>query len=153
MAALPAAFWIATAAATAISAYGSIQQGNAQKKMAEANAQAAEADAMAARNSAAFEETRLREAGTALLSKQRAGYAAAGVQPTGSPLLVEANTAGLNELDALATRYSGSVAEARARSQAALDRMQGSLLQTASRYQAATSLLSGASKGAYYMSA
>jgi hypothetical protein len=139
----------AAVASAAVSAAGAISSGQAQSKMASYNAAVAERDAQAARQQAAFEESRQRQARDALLGKQRAAFAASGVTPEGSPLLVAAETATQAEIDAEAIRYSGSVAEARANSQAALDRMQGAAARTASYFAAGTSLLQGAANYGY----
>lgn len=134
------------AAAAGAQAISSISQGNAQSNMAKYNAAVSEREARQAKEAAKFEESRNRQAAESLLSSQRAAYAKGGVTSEGSPLLVQAETAEEAEIDALALRYSGSVAEARAKSQAALDRMQGKAAKTAGYLGAGTSLLKGASK-------
>lgn len=135
-----------TAAAAGLQAVSSISQGNSQANMAKYNAAVSEREARQAKEAAKFEEGRNRQAAESLLSSQKAAFAKGGVTPEGSPLLVQAETAEEAEIDALALRYSGSVAEARAKSQAALDRMQGKAAKTAGYLGAGTSLLKGASK-------
>jgi len=135
-----------SAAGSVASAVGSIAQGNQQKSMANYNAQVAEQQAAQTREAVKFEEQRLRSQNEKLRSAQKAGYAKAGVTQEGSPLLVGAETEADAELDALALRYSGSVAEARARSQAGIDRMRGKAAQTAGYIGAGASLLKGASQ-------
>jgi len=140
--------WIGTAAAVAggvASAAGSLSAGQSQSNMAKYNAAVSEREAAQAREAAKFEEARNRKASESLLSSQRAAFAKGGVTSEGSPLLVQAETAEEAEIDALALRYSGSVAEARAKSQAALDRMQGRAAKTTGYIGAGSSLLSGAS--------
>lgn len=128
------------------SAAGAMQQGAAQQNMANYNAAVAEREAESARRAAAFEESAQRDRAEKVKSTQRALFAKSGVTPEGSPLLVEADTAQQAEQDALAIRYSGSVAEARAKSQAALDRMQGKVAKQAGYFKAGSSLLTGASR-------
>jgi len=135
----------AGAVGSVVGAAGAISQGQATANMARYNAQVAENEAVAARQQAAYEEERQRERAARLKSSTRAAIAKSGLDLEGSPLAVMEDTAVGAELDALAIRYSGSVAEARARSQAAMDRMQGQAAKTASYFSAGASLLNGAS--------
>ena len=75
-------------AGAGIGAYASLQAGKAQAKMAKYNAAVAMREAEASRQAAAYEEKQQRKQTEKLLSKQRAAYAKAGVQFTGSSLLV-----------------------------------------------------------------
>lgn len=136
---------IAYVAAAAVAAGGAVYAGDQQRKAANQNADIAEQNAIAAQNKAAYDETRHREGVRKLLSAQRALYGKSGVDMEGSPLLVMEDTAGQGELDALAIRYGGDIAAARDRSAANLSRMQGGAAQTASYFQAGSTLLSGAS--------
>jgi len=129
-----------------VGAVGAIQQGKAQQSMANYNAAVAERAAESAKVAAAFEESAQRSQAEKLRSTQRALFARSGVTPEGSPLLVEADTAAQAEQDALAIRFSGSAAEARAKSQAAMSRFEGRVAKQASMFKAGTSLLSGASR-------
>jgi hypothetical protein len=129
-----------------VGAVGAIQQGKAQQSMANYNADVAERAAENAKVAAAFEESAQRSRADKFRSTQRALFAKSGVTQEGSPLLVEADTAAQAEQDALAIRFSGSAAEARAKSQAAMSRMGGRVAKQASMYKAGTSLLSGASR-------
>lgn len=133
-------------AATAMAAGGAVYAGDQQRKAANMNADIAEQNAIAERNKAAYDENIHRESVRKLLSSQRALYGKSGVDMTGSPLLVMEDTAGQGELDALAIRYGGDIAAAKQRSSANLSRMQGKSAQTASYFQAGSTLLSGASQ-------
>ncbi len=128
-----------TAFSAVVGAAGALQAGAAQAEAAEFNARVSEQQARRARQAAAFEEQRLRDAGA-----QRAAIGASGIGFEGSPLLVMADTAEEAELDAPAIRFSGSTAEARAKSQAALDRLQARQARTAGFFQAGASILGGA---------
>lgn len=132
-----------------IGAYASLRAGKAQEKMAKYNAAVAMREAAAAKEAAAYEEKQQRRQTEKLLSKQRAAYAKAGVQFTGSPLLVMEETAAEAELDALAIRRGGEIAAGRAISQAALDRMRGKQFRRAGRIGAVTSLLGGGATAAF----
>lgn len=132
-------------ALAATSAIGAVDAGVTARRTAEFNARVAEEDARATRAAAAFEEERNRENVRRLISAQRAAIGASGTLPEGDPILVVADTAADAELDALAIRFSGSVQEARARSQAALARAEGRARQTASFFDAGSAILTGAS--------
>ena len=135
----------AMAAGAMVSAAGSIAQGQAASEMADYNAQVAENEAASARIQAGYEEGRQREHADRVRSAARAAIAKSGVDLEGSPRLGMVDNAVYAEIDALAIRNSGTVAEARARSQAGLDRMQGRAAVTGSYYGAGASLLGGAS--------
>jgi len=139
--------WVYVAvAAVAVSAFGTIQAGQAAKSAAKYNAAVAEQAAKAASDKAAYDEQRHRESIRKLMSSQRALYGKSGLDMTeGSPLLVMEDTAAQGELDAMAIRYGGDIASARDRSAANLSRMQGAAAVTASYFQAGSTLLSGAS--------
>ena len=133
-------------ASTAMKVVGQIQQGAMAQSMHEYNAQVQEIEAQNAQNASEYEERLHRERGKRLLSSQRTDIAASGLGLEGSSLLAIEESAVEIEKDALAIRYSGSVAAARARSQAAADRMQGRAAKTAGMWGAGKSLLTGASK-------
>lgn len=141
-----------TAASSAVGAVGSIQEGRAQKGMAEYNADVYEQNAVAATNKAAFDATRQREVARKILSSHRATWGASGVTVnSGSPLLDMEELAAEAELDAQAIEYTGKIESMQGRSKAALSRLQGKQAETSSYFKAGTSLLGGASSisGAY----
>lgn len=133
-------------ASAAMSAVGAISQGQAQQNMANYNAAVAEREAEQAKRAAAFEESANRDQAARLKGLQRAAFAKSGVSQTGTPLLVEADTEMQAEQDALAIRYSGSIAEARAKSRASLERQRGKAAKQAGYFGAGASLLNGASR-------
>lgn len=131
------------AISTAVSVASAVMQGQQASRAAKYNARVAENNAIAARQTAEFEEARQRQRASRVLASQRAALGASGVALEGSPLLAMADSAEQAELDALAIRYSGSVEEARHKSQAAADRLQASAARRAGYFGAATSLLRG----------
>jgi hypothetical protein len=135
-----------TVASTLMSAAGQASQGKSAQAIAEFNAQQRELEAKQTRDAAQFEETRQRERAARLMGAQRAAYGGSGVTLEGTPLIVQADTAEEAELDALAIRYSGSVAEARSRAAAAAERMQGKAMRQAGYFGAGTTLLQGGAK-------
>ena len=110
------------------------------------NAAVQEVEAINAENAAAYEEKLHRQRGERLLSAQKAAMGASGLGLEGSNLLLLGESAAELEKDALAIRYSGTVEAARARSQAAADRIAGSAAKTAGVFGAGKSILTGASK-------
>lgn len=141
------AYTAVTAAAVIVSAVGTAVSADNSRRAANQNADAQEQAAIAAQRKADYDEARHRESVQKLLSAQRALYGKSGLEMSGSPLLVMEDTAAQGELDALAIRYGGSVSSAQQRSAANLSRMQAGAIQTASYFQAGSTLLSGASSG------
>lgn len=135
---------IASASAAVVGTAGSLYAGAETRKAAEYSAKVGEQAAETARMKAAYDEELHRERVRKTLSTMRALYGKSGVDITGSPLLELSESAGQGELDALAIRYGGDVEAARQRSSATLTRMQGKAAQTASYFQAGSTLLSGA---------
>lgn len=142
-----------------VGAVGAVSQANAEADalsssadIQEFNAQVAENDAIAARQSAEFEESRQRRRDKRILASQKAAFGAAGVTAEGSPLTVIQDSAEEGEIDALAIRYSGSIQEARAKSAAAAERasaratrVQAKNTRSGGLAKAGTSLLTGVS--------
>lgn len=115
-----------------VSAAGAMQAGQAQKKMAEYNAQVAE-------NTAHYQAARQQDKVRRLMASARVAVNKSGLTMSGSPLDVIADSAVQSELDHQAILRQGA-------SQAELDRTEGRIAQQAGYFRAATSLLSGASK-------
>ncbi len=136
---------ISAGLAAAVGAVGAISQSRAAANVADYNAKVAENDAIAVRQASQFEEQRVRERNQRLMASQKAAFGAAGVRAEGSPLMVLQSTAEDAEIDALAVRYSGSIQEARAKSEAAAARADGRAARTGGFFRAGTSLLTGAS--------
>jgi hypothetical protein len=133
-------------ASAAVSAAGSIAQGNAAKASANYNAAVARQNAGIANANAAADAAKQERQGDLLAGKQRAATGASGITPEGSPLEVMADSALESELDSLTTRYRGQL-QARSYGQdATLQGMRGDAAQQAGYIGAGAELLSGASK-------
>jgi hypothetical protein len=116
-------------AGTALSALGAIQSGNAQ-------ARAAEYNAAAIQQQAASNEASIRRNATRVRQAQEAAVGASGIELSGSPLEVIADSAANAELDALTVRYGGDV-------RASQERARGAQARQAGYMGAASSLLMG----------
>ncbi len=152
---------VATVAATAVSAYGAIQQGQAAQNQADYqaavdrnNQQVAEWQAADALDRGAEAERQHRTRVQQVLGSQRAAMASNGLDlSSGSPLDILSDTAMFGELDALTIR-SNAEREAyghRVRSQdfaasAQLAQMRGSSAATAGMVGAGSTLLTGTGK-------
>lgn len=114
-----------------MSAVGALQAGANADRVGQYNAAAAQQQA------AADEATQRRRA-NALLGQARANAGASGIELSGSPLEVIANSAAEAELDALNIRYGGQVRAERSR-------IEGSVARSQSYTTAASNLLMGLS--------
>jgi len=137
---------IAAIIAAVVAAASTMYASHEQSKAADYNKKVAEVEAENAQNKAAYEERAHRENLKRILSSQQALYGKAGVDMSGTPLLVMEESAEQGELDALAIRYGGDVAAARARSEANLYKMQSSSAKKTGYASAGSSLLTGAAK-------
>jgi len=166
-------------ASTAVSAYGAYKQGQMQQGQAEAQAEQARAQAAYQRMNAnmALEEAKAeQEASVAELKQHRRGsqqkmatlrarMGASGVAPTGSPLLLEEDTASELALEHAWLRVTGARKVKRWRGQSLLDMKQAEMSMTsasnlqsagrdyakAGKWSAGASLLGGGAKTAYMM--
>jgi pyruvate/2-oxoglutarate dehydrogenase complex dihydrolipoamide acyltransferase (E2) component len=138
-AALP---WIGialSAAGIGVGVAGSIQSGRAQKAqaeyeaessqaMAEYNARVQDAEAKAQQQATEYEQMQQAREASRRMGAMRADLGASGVVATeGTPLLIQATQAEEDELENLMIGYAGQTAVSRTKSQAALDRLQGSI--------------------------
>ena len=114
-----------------------MQAGQAQKKMAEYNAQVAQ-------GTANYQAARQQDKTRRLMASARVAVNKSGLTMSGSPLDVIADSAVQSELDHQAILRQGA-------SQAAMDRTQGRIAQQAGYFGAASSLLSGASQAAGFL--
>ena len=157
--------WLAIAAITtvlsaAVGGYSAYAQGQAQSRMSSYNALiarqnaslAAEQMGIAKKERGIIEAKHIRES-EKYLAAQRAGYAKAGVEMEGTPLLVAAESMANAELDALAIRYAGTVEQSQILAQKAglqqtetLEKMRGKMYRTVGSLGAGESLLTGAEK-------
>lgn len=145
LATIPA--WVGVAASavgTGVAVAGAVQQADIAKSTAEYNAKLGERAALDNDEQAREQSMRARVENKRLLSAQRAGYAASGVQvDEGTPLEVQAQTAAILELQQMddqkaAVRRSQSLLAG-----ADADRAYGSAAASGYRLQAAGSLFSG----------
>lgn len=147
------------AAGTYVSYSGAQASADAQERASNYNAMVAMQEAEAARQAAAYEEARLREAGESLKSRQRMLYLKGGVDiGEGTPLLVESDTAAKIELDAQAIRWKGEIGATSNLNQAYSDLMTAYNAKKIGQYTAGTTLLTGLSSAlgsgaGYYMKA
>lgn len=116
-------FLVAAAAATG--AVSSIQQGRAARAAHEFNVQLAERDAETARRAAAADEVEARRQAAKRVGSQRAALAASGVDLTGTPLDLLAETAEDDELNALRVRFGGETQAQGFQGRAASERFSG----------------------------
>lgn len=131
---------------TVATAYSQSKSGDAQAAVSQYNASVARNQAIASRQSAAFEATKQRDYTRKLLAKSRARAGASGLGFEGSPMTVMENTAREAELDARAIEYGGELEAMGYESRAALSDWEAKQLKRAAKTSAITTLLSGASK-------
>ncbi len=148
----------ATAASTAVSAYGTYQQGQAENRRMEFNAKVEENNAISA-GYAALQETQaaareaeaLREDRVRVLASQRSAVAASGLMISGSAVDVMGDTALASEKEIAMAYYKGQMGAynqtqqaSNFRSQATLSRMSGQNAKRSGLYGAVGTTLSGA---------
>lgn len=137
-------------AGAALSAYGAIQQAQAQKAAANYNAELNERNATVALQQAEFEADRVRRASTKMQGAITAGYGAAGVFG-GSALDVLADSAAQAQLDIETVKYKGHLQALGYRSSAELDRFSGEVAEQQGQMRAASEFITGIGKaGATY---
>ena len=125
----------------------SIQQGKNARATAEYNAKMGEIKARDVINLAAIEQEKHRQKVNSLRGSQRASAGASGVDvDSGSSGDIGEQTVVLGEEDAQTIRSNAARAAWGYRAQSELDLYQGKAMQTASRLNAAGTLLSGGAK-------
>lgn len=138
---------IMTAAAAAVSAVGSIQQGNAQAKAYKYNAQIEEQNAVQARDAASAQAGQVDRDNKRKIAEAMAAYGASGVDVNqGSPLDVLSDLATEGELSKRIVLYQGELTARGDQQQAGLDRMNASSAQTAGYINAGATVLGAAGK-------
>ena len=142
---------VATVASTALGAYQSYQQGQQNQALAKYNARVAENQALQARYAAQVKEEQHRARILRLAGTARAGVGASGIEESGSPLLVMADSLEQAELDAQRIRYGGEVSAQGLESEARLQRFMGRQAASAGLFNAGGTLLSGAGRVASYL--
>ena len=131
---------------------GNMAAAKSAKAVGEYNAALAENEAVILARAKRDEEEALRKQSDRLVGTQRAMVAASGVQMTGTPLQVLADTYFSTEMDAAMIRYAGDIEQVQKQSEAALARTEGGARAAALKYQAYGSLLTGAQQSATLMS-
>lgn len=127
---------------------GNMAAAQSAQATAEYNAQVAENEAVLLARAKRDEEETLRQQSDRLIGTQRLMTAASGVQMTGSPLQVLADTYFSTAMDAAMIQYAGDIEQVQKQSEAALARAEGGARASALKYQAYGSLLSGAQQSA-----
>jgi hypothetical protein len=139
---------IATSAiGTGVSAYSQNQAAKASASLSSYNAALEQQQADVAQRDAAITANAQRANNARILAKQRAAFAANGVDAsTGSPLLVEAQQAGYLEMGALETQRQGGIRAGQYQQQATLDTLQAAATRRAGSLNTAATILQGAGK-------
>lgn len=142
---MPLGLFIGIAAVgTAASVVGQVKSGNAAKRIGDYNAAVADAQAADALVRGQQDEEKFRQGVKTLIGSQRAGFAGQGVDVgVGSAVDVQADAAFLGELDALTIRTNAAREAWGYTVQAQDARLGGQQAQSASRYGAASTVLSG----------
>ncbi|VEI61591.1 hypothetical protein [Serratia rubidaea] len=134
---------IAAVASTVLAAGGAVAQGQQQRKMANYQANQAQADAEAQRAAAKVEADKIRKAGRQQAAAANAALAASGVETgEGTALRITSGITGDAEEDAYTTIMNGNNQGARLNAQAQADRISGRNAATAGYINAGSSLLS-----------
>jgi len=132
-------------AAAGTSAYMSYQQGKTTEQQDKYQAALAEREAETVKEAGEYEERQSRIEGRQLRARQLLQFAKGGVVPsTGTPLLVGGKTAADTTRNISLQKYGYGLQYTRSMSQAKLYRMMGKSRSRASRWQAGSSLLTGA---------
>jgi hypothetical protein len=136
-----------------ISAYGQIQSAKVEAAAYKYNASINDANAVAERRKADYDEKQSRKKLATLMGTQRALYAKAGVDlSSGSPLFVLAETAAEGEEEAQNIRWAGDVNVAEQKNQATLNRFYAKRTVKAGKtaaWSTALSSMSGSAGSAY----
>lgn len=136
---------VAATATAGVSAYGQYQTGRFQERMTQYNAQLAAQEAETIKAASEYEQRAARVEGRKLKARQFVQFAKGGVVPTtGTPLLVREETTGDIEKDVRLMGYAYGIQRARALSESQLQKMSGKGMSRAARWQAGSSLLTGA---------
>lgn len=140
---------IALVASSVLAAGGAAASGiQQQQKMANYQADQANADAEAARASARVQADRIRKAGREQAAQANAALAASGVETgEGTALRITSGITGDAEQDAYTTILNGMNTGARYNAQAQADRLSGRNAATSGYINAGSSLLSAAGTG------
>ena len=135
---------VTAVAGTAVSVYGQVQSGKAQKATANYNARLAENEAKAKEQQAHVESQQMQRQKERLQASQRAGFAKGGAMITeGTPLLLMAEQAGNAELDILNNQRNRAMEGVSLKSEASMQKYQGKQAARAANIGAGATALSG----------
>jgi len=141
---------VLTAGAVGARAYTQHQQGKASQKMSEYNARLAEAKGKQEKELATEEERRFRAKGEREKARLRVLFGKAGVDMTGTPLLMMEDAAGEIERDAQTIRQGGQIRAWDWRQQSKADRFRGRIARRAGAWNAGATLATGAARAYTY---
>lgn len=130
-------------AGAAISAYGAVQQAQAQKTAAQYNAGLSERNALVARQQADAAVLTQRRQAAQMHGTMVAGYGASGVELEGSPLDVMAYSVSLAKLDEANIRYRAELQAMGHQESATLDRMAGQTAEQQGYLNSASHFMTG----------
>lgn len=136
------------AAGAAAGAYSSVQAADQQEKASKYNAAVDRNNALNASRAAKYQADRIAKRNRLIAGKQRAGYAKAGIDLSGSAEDVMMDSAIEGELDRQVALYSGLTAAQSNEARARLSEFEGSSAKRAGYVRAGASVLGGASQGA-----
>jgi hypothetical protein len=125
-----------------VSAYGSYREGQDAKAASQYNANVAREQAAMIEQSGAMDASRQRKQVSRLIGTQKAGYAGAGVELSGSPLDAMIYTAAEGEMDAQIIEYSSRIKSQGLLSQAKYDERLGDIYARSGMVRAGGTLLS-----------
>lgn len=126
-----------------VSAIGAIAGAQAQANAANAQAAAYQRQAALERQQAAFNADQQESKAIRLISKQRAGFLAAGVSIMGTPMDVIEDTTRETDLDVQAIKYNGEIKAQNFEMQAAAFKAKADAAQTAGFFGAISPLIKG----------
>jgi len=141
----------ATALGGVMSFKGKQAEAKQVQQIAEYNAKVAENEKIALAEVKADEEVSLRKQSERLVGTQRVMTAASGVQMTGSPMTIAADTFFATQIDALNIQQASSREQAMKTQEAAMTRLEGRAKASGLKYQSYASLINSGSKAATLM--
>tara|TARA_A100000171_G_C2116308_1_gene138019 strand:- start:609 stop:1061 length:453 start_codon:yes stop_codon:yes gene_type:complete len=130
---------------------GNQAQAKQVQQIAEYNAQVAENEKIVLAEVKADQEASLRKQSERLVGTQRVMTAASGVQMTGSPMTIAADTFFATQMDALNIQQASSREQAMKTQEAAMTRLEGRAKASGAKYQSYASLINSGSKAATLM--
>jgi hypothetical protein len=140
---------VSAAASAGVSAYSANEQGKNAKRTGEFNAEMQRRTADDALQRGAIDAADKRQQTRQLIARQHAAQAASGLDTTsGTPLQIMTESAGMGELDALRTLNNAQRQASGLNASADLEIYKGNAAQSAGRFNAAGSILTGASSAA-----